>query len=287
MSVLIAAVETLTGSGLRMFMTIHQLLGHSPEQVAALGQLAHPGDAFLWLHDFFTLCPSVRLQRNDLEFCGAPGPASNACGICVYGPERLSHLYWIKHVFAVLTPTVVAPSRVTLEFWLGAATFRVAKSHVVPHLTLDWVPRGQPETPSDRDRIRVGFLGSAMRHKGWQVFEKMSYSPALSDRFDFIALTASKVSLRGKKISVNVSPEHPNAMADAVRQQEIDLVLHWPDWPETFALTAYEGLEGGAFVVTNQGSGNVAATVRQLDRGAVLENEEVLLAFSKAAPQRP
>jgi len=68
-------------------------------------------------------------------------------------------------------------------------------------------------------------------------------------------------------------------MADAVRTNGIDLVLHWPNWPETFALTAFEALEGGAFLITNEGSGNVAATVRQLDRGAVLTDEDALFDF--------
>ena len=287
MSVLSAATKTLTDAGLRVFLTIHHLLGHSPERIAELGQSIRATNTtpntFLWLHDFFTLCPATRLQRNDLEFCGAPDLASNACGLCVYGQERQTHLDRIKHLFAVLAPMVLAPSQGTLDLWRGAAAFRIAKSRVVPHLALEWTPgpeiAPEPETDMAKKRIRVGFLGTATHHKGWPVFERMSYSSQFADRFEFVGLTASEVELSGNRISVNITPDHPNAMADAVRTNGIDLVLHWPNWPETFALTAFEALEGGAFLITNEGSGNVAATVRQLDRGAVLTDEDALFDF--------
>jgi hypothetical protein len=283
MSVLTEVLRTRAETGLRMLVTLHHLLGHSPERITDMCRIAHPEDVFLWLHDFFTLCPGVRLQRNDLQFCGAPDLASNACGLCVYGPERVAHLDRMKGLFAELAPKVIAPSQVTLDFWESVAAFRVAGTRVVPHVTLEWVPRADPDPvsdrPADHTRIRVGFLGTAARHKGWPIFQRLSYMPELADRFDFVALTASKAELRGKAISVNVTPEHPNAMADAVREQKIDLVLHWPDWPETFALTALEAMEGGAFVVTNSGSGNVAASVRNYDRGVVLTDERALLDF--------
>lgn len=283
MSVLTEVVRARAETGLRVLVALHQMLGHSPERITDLCRVAHPEDVFLWLHDFFTLCPGVRLQRNDLQFCGAPDPASNACGLCVYGPERGAHLDRMKGLFAELAPKVIAPSQVTLDFWESVAAFRVAGTRVVPHITLEWVPRADPDPVSDRatdrTKIKVGFLGTTARYKGWPIFQRLSYMPELADRFDFVALTASKAKLRGNAISVNVTPGHPNAMADAVREQKLDLVLHWPDWPETFALTALEAIEGGAFVVTNSGSGNVAASVRNHDRGAVLTDERALFDF--------
>jgi hypothetical protein len=68
-------------------------------------------------------------------------------------------------------------------------------------------------------------------------------------------------------------------MAEAVAAEKIDLVLHWPQWPETFALTAYEAYQGGASLITNTVSGNVAATVEAMGRGVVLQDEDELLRF--------
>ncbi|MEJ1935708.1 hypothetical protein WDZ92_36410, partial [Nostoc sp. NIES-2111] len=55
------------------------------------------------------------------------------------------------------------------------------------------------------------------------------------------------------------------------------IVLNWPSWPETFSFTAFEAMEAGAFVLTNDRSGNVADAVRQYYRGLVLHGEEELL----------
>lgn len=279
MSDLIETTRRSADLNTQVFVAIHHLLGHNPEQIAELAQTAEASEVVLWLHDYFSLCPGVRLQRNDLDFCGAPEVDSNACGLCVYGTERRSHLERMKHLFDVLMPTVLAPSQVTQDLWLKRATFRVSRTEVVPHVILDWTPRSVPEVRNDNDRIRVGFLGTATPHKGWPTFEKLTYSPALKDRFEFLALTTHKMNLCGRRVTVHVTPEQPNAMTDAVRAQEIDLVVHWPDWPETFALTAYEALEGGAFLVTNEGSGNVAATIQKLGRGKVLTDKDTLFDF--------
>ena len=68
-------------------------------------------------------------------------------------------------------------------------------------------------------------------------------------------------------------------MSDAVAENDIDLVVHWPTGRETFSYTTFEALVGSAYVVTNSGSGNVAAVVNDVGRGVVLNSEEDLLEF--------
>lgn len=46
------------------------MLGHSAETIAELATAG--SEAWLWLHDFVTLCPSPHLQRNGIAFCGGP-----------------------------------------------------------------------------------------------------------------------------------------------------------------------------------------------------------------------
>lgn len=59
-------------------------------------------------------------------------------------------------------------------------------------------------------------------------------------------------------------------MIRALADRRVDFVLHWASCAETFSFSTHEALAAGAYVLTNAGSGNVAATVRRLDRGAVL-----------------
>ncbi len=279
MSDLIAAIEDLVEAGTRVSLSIHQLLGHNPEQVAQLGTHIDFKNIVVWLHDYFTICPGVRLQRNNLAFCGAPDVASNACRICAYGKERVSHVRRMKKLFATLAPTILSPSSFAQDLWLTSSAFRTKKIVTVPHLTLTWEPRAQPLKPTAFGRIRIGFLGTPVRHKGWPVFEHLSHDPAFQARFEFIVFYASDTRTEGRKVEVRITADNPDAMARAVAAEEIDLVLHWPEWPETFALTAYEALEGGAWLVTNAGSGNVASTVEQLGRGVVLPDEDALTEF--------
>jgi hypothetical protein len=70
-----------------------------------------------------------------------------------------------------------------------------------------------------------------------------------------------------------------HAMAAALAEYGIDLVLVLSPWPETFSYVTYEAIAAGADVITLEGSGNVADAVRRHDRGVVLRDEDALLSF--------
>ncbi len=78
---------------------------------------------------------------------------------------------------------------------------------------------------------------------------------------------------------VATSPGQPDAMADAVRDLQIDLVLVLSTWPETFSYVTYEALAGGADVVCLADSGNVADAVLSRGRGVVMADESSLFDF--------
>lgn len=281
MSDLIAAIGTLAQADTltKFSLTIHHLLGHNPEQIAQLGAHIASEDTVLWLHDYFTICPGYKLLRNDLAYCGAPDVTSNACGLCAYGKERVRHLPRIQHLLERLSPTVLAPSEFTRDLWQARAGLTAAKTLAVPHLTLNWQARCKTRTEKAASRIRIGFLGTPARHKGWPVFEDLAHNSALSDKFEFVSFFKSKRKSKIRNLPIQLTPEQPNAMAEAVAAEKIDLVLHWPQWPETFALTAYEAYQGGASLITNTVSGNVAATVETMGRGVVLQDVDELLRF--------
>ncbi|WP_156186923.1 hypothetical protein [Afipia felis] len=276
---LVGAIGDMTRLDTKVSLIIHQLLGHNPEQIAQLGKYIDSKDIVVWLHDYFMICPSVRLQRNDLAFCGAPDVASNACGICVYGEERVHHLRRMKKFFATLAPTVISPSTFTQDLWVSRTSFRTTKILTVPHVSLAWEKRHDTLESNKAPRIRLAFLGTPARYKGWFVFDRLSRDPRFQDKFDFVVFTTSKIRSEARKVDVQISHEMTDAMARAIKAEQIDLVLHWPEWPETFALTAYEALEGGAWLITNESSGNVASTVERLKRGIILTDEDALTAF--------
>ena len=56
-------------------------------------------------------------EVDDLAFCGGPPETSSACMICAHGAGRQRHLTRLRAFFAAVSPVVLAPSRLALDFW--------------------------------------------------------------------------------------------------------------------------------------------------------------------------
>lgn len=279
MSTLIAWVEQASAAIGYIAVVVHHLRGHSPEQVAELVQATGSKRCVFWLHDSFSICPSVTLQRNNLVFCRAPTVESNACTLCVYGRERITHSLRMRRFFESLDIAVASPSAVIAEFWKEKAGLPYTSLSILPHITLEIVPRKQLLDLARRT-VTIGFLGAPAQHKGWPIFVSLMHEFAEDSRYRFAVLSTERPQAGENSWQpVHVTAKKPNAMSDAVAAEEIDIVLHWPTGLESFSFTTFEAIIGGAHIVTHTGSGNVAATVREVGHGVILENEEDLRAF--------
>lgn len=268
-------------------LVIHSLLGHAPEAVAKMARVLDPDDAWFWLHDNFSICPSYALQRNGITYCGAPAPTSQACGICVYGEERRQHLPRIRELFAEIDFTVVAPSQAEHALWTEKSGIRAARSIVLPHLSLDWSGVHPPIGHVCGTPVKVAFIGVASAIKGWPVFERLAETCVGLEGYEFYYFGVSQTdSLAVTARHVSVTGDEPTTMRDALMGERIDLFLQWSSCPETFSFSTYEALAAGAAVVTHPGTGNVATIVRETGRGKVLENQERLLEFFTSGEAR-
>jgi hypothetical protein len=279
MASLIEAVASVVEKGRKARVIVHHLLGHAPEALADLIKASGDNKPLFWLHDFFTLCPSYTLQRNTLQFCGAPKASSNACILCAFGSARTDHQTRVEVFFHATKPIVVSPSKVTAEFWQSKSELKHESLHVVPHITLQEVKKTGMAVGSKK--LRIGHLGAAATHKGWPTFTNLLYALPDAD-IEFIVLSNKRENV-GEDAweNVRVTAEAPDAMVKAVAKHDLDFVLHWASWPETFSFTTFEALEGGAYVLTNHISGNVRATVETTGRGAVFGDMQALLGFFK------
>lgn len=279
MSTVIEATRILAKDVGRIGVVVHHLLGHNPEQISDLTRATGKNRCVLWLHDFFTLCPNFVLQRNNVSFCGAPPETSNACSLCLYGSERVSHLDRMAAFFEEVDVDVVAPSQFAADFWTARTSLSAASVTVLPHAEIEWEECAPG--PEEGGRVSVAFIGYPAPHKGWPMFERLVRGFRGSDLgFDFVYLGTSPLGLDGvENVHVHVTAEEPNAMIRALAERRVDFVLHWASCAETFSFSTHEALASGAYVLTNACSGNVAATVRRLARGAVLADENELEAF--------
>lgn len=267
----------------RRLMVLHSLLGHSAEALLSLAKALKIEHSYFWLHDYFSLCESYTLLRNDLAFCAAPKQSSQACFVCSHGASRSIHQERVASLFSKLRPTLVAPSRAALTTWGNNPLRRHISGRIVlPHCEL--VPVAQKQKGRTKgsvteasDPLRVGFLGYDLYHKGWSVFERLAATFSADSRYRFFHLGNRQI--RNPLVNfvrVNGGSHDRDAMIKAVREHSLQVVLIWPKWPETFSFVTLEAIAGGAFIITNAISGNVARLVRQYAAGCVLENERAL-----------
>ncbi len=263
-------------------LVIHHLSGHAPEEIVALAKALGLSTCHFWLHDYFTLCTSYALQRNNVASCDAPSITSNACHVCVYGKERGAQAARVSAFFGALDVHLASPSEVALSFWKSRTDLRTASVRVEPHvvLTREKTPVTDgfnPEAP-----IRIAFVGTPVPHKGWPVFAELQKRLSADAGFEFFFFGAeTPVNSAIEHIRTHVRSADPGTVTQAIRDQNIDIVLHWASWRETFSFSAFEALAGGAFVLTNSGSGNVAAAVRKHRRGKVLDDADALFELAK------
>jgi hypothetical protein len=254
------ALRVLVAAGTELDMVIHHLMGHSPEAISALILAAEVNHPLMWIHDYFTLCSDYSLMRNDIEFCGAPPLSSLACSICCYGEERDTHARRMETFFETHSPIVLAPSAIALEIW-QRGHLPCSASMVHSPARLSSQTGDVPRVGSGNQRlVRVAHLGASTYLKGWHVFEDLALERAGDARYEFLHFGTESATLSAKNvrhIEVSVSGQNPHAMVEALVREEVDVVISWQMWAETFSFTAHEALAAGAFVVARRDAGNV------------------------------
>ncbi len=271
------ALLTVKAGQINLHCVLHHLMGHNPARILALANLCDSSQSIVWIHDFFTLCPSYTLLRNGLFFCNAPSPKSAGCSVCCYGNTRVSHLTDLGYLFEQIKPRVMAPSKVTLDLWLEKSELPHTSAGVLSYGEIHWQ---EINAKTYSEPLRIAFVGLPRHHKGWEVFLELAKRAASDARYQFYQLGSlpQRDSSTIQHIRVKVGPEDRNAMSETIRREKIDVVVSWSLWPETFCLAAHEALAGGAYVIARREAGNVwpgilASNDRQ---GCVLDEENQL-----------
>jgi hypothetical protein len=281
----ISVIANLRAQGTTIQCVIHHLMGFAPELVLDLIRAAGGLRPILWIHDFFTVCPSYALMRNDVAFCGGPPPESVACSICSYGDERKTHIVRIRNFFEATQPAVLAPSEIALSLWRNRGQLPHLEGEVFSIARLLTAPSDRSRTTDSSTReqpIRIAHLGARAFLKGWSVFEDLAARLANDGRYEFLQLGSpnSEAALPGfiRNIPVVVNAQRRNAMVEAIAEANIDVVVSWQVWPETFSLSVHEALAGGAFVIARIGAGNVwpAIEANAPDQGLAIMDEAEL-----------
>lgn len=275
-----AVLDEIRASGRTIRSIVHHLLGFAPELVEKLIRATGDVNPIVWVHDLFTLCPSIHMLRNDAKFCFAPQCDSAVCGICVYGPDRSAHVRRMRNFFASLRPQVVAPSATLLEFWRDKGGYTYRGSQVITPCEVCF-DRSVPAYDDARP-LRVAFLGLAAYHKGWDAYESLAKWHARDARYEFFHIGSDGPDVPHlKRIPVTVTPASRHAMVEAVRDAGVDVVVNWSLCYESFSFTAAEAVAAGAFVVARRDAGHVWPLVSAIDarRGCRIATDSELYAL--------
>ena len=264
---------------IRLFV-VHSMFGHRASRLVSAARALGAQRSFFWLHDYASVCEGYNLLRDDVAFCHAPPPDSMACRVCIYGGRRAAYLATLRDVFAAIGFDVLAPSRVALDLWLRAADLPYRSAQVHANCRLDPLPAR--EVDAAERKVRVAFVGFPLVHKGWPMFRDLVRRMRALEVYSFYHLSTAETlqPMDGLTcVPVQVDPYDRFAAVTALSEHAIDLVLVLSPWPETFSFVTYEAFAAGADVVTLAGSGNVAAVVRERERGVVLRDGEALTRF--------
>jgi len=277
---LTAAFNVVRDGGMACTHIVHHLKGHAPEHLASL---ATGGTRpIVWVHDYFSLCPSFNLLRNDVRYCGGPPPWSAACSVCVFRDDRAAHQPRVRAYFAATRPVVVAPSDPALQLWRQRAQLLYAEAHVLAPAMLRMDGEAVGATRMGIGPLRIAHLGAAIPSKGWSVFRSLAEHFAQDPRYKFHQLGIDGSRSRCYVYDpVMVGREDRHAMIREIVRHAIDVAIIWSIWPETFSFTAHEALAGGAFVVTHLGAGNVwpAIAANAPDQGIAVDDAAALFAL--------
>ena len=265
---------------------IHQLLAFALDRVAdLLGAVSVP--VKLFLHDYYTVCPSAHLLKNGKTYCGSEKPTAEKCSSCTkWTPSHHAKIHsLLESVRERLT--VVAPSAAARDVWLQTFVDFREQTIVIPHLRAEGeVPNAYQKKAEDVP-IRIAYVGAPVPHKGWNVFQRLATELRDSDKnFEFYHFGVN--SPGGpliRNVPVSFVEDGLEAMTSAIRRTNIDVVLLWALSPETYSYTLYESMQANVMVLTNPDSGNIADVVESQRVGRVFRTEKELWAYLQNVEQ--
>lgn len=259
---------------------IHHLLNFDLEFLSTILN-CYSAPIYFYLHDYYSICVQNSLLKNDKKYCGEDGINEEKCWDCKHFCVALKHhekmaYFFFKHKKRL---SIVSPSEKALDIWLKSYPNLKNQSIVIPHQNLVGEYDKNLRVLDKTDIVKIAFVGSQTIKKGWGVWfslvdqlnkKKLNYKfyhfGKSTDTAEFI-----------NKVSVKVDIEHIDAMTVALRKYQIDCVLLWSIWPETYSYTYFESYASNAYIITNSYSGNMSDMVRKNENGIVLATEEQLM----------
>ena len=249
------------------YLLIHTLQGQNINTIGKIADNFTNKKTYYWVHDYFSICESYTLFRNDVEYCYAPSIDSSACEVCLHGDRRKEHLQKINSLFSKIG-TFITPSPTSTKLMLDQYPMLEKKILTKPHYDI----LDAKISLKNIKKIKVAYCGYASYHKGYFDFIKIADQLSGNKKFKFFKLSNDSIAEENiTNIPVAVSHSNPLAMVNALKKQKIDIVIMPSKWPETFNLVTYEALSAKVPVLVIGKNGHPSKIIKSTGLGWVVE----------------
>jgi hypothetical protein len=235
-----------------------------------------PSQVRFFVHDFYSACPQINFMKNGVEFCGGPEINAAICDGCQFGSVRKRKHPEFENLLDNYVDLVIAPSEFASKTWLKSFPRCHSKTIVVPHLVLKASLPG--ELMRENSKLRIAYVGYKSHYKGFETWLRFVKHFQNHPKFEFFHFGDDQIDYSGAT-HVKVNMLGGQAMANRLREFNIDVSFLWSICPETFSFTLYESWSASSFIVTNPNSGNIAFIVRANELGEVFQSELQLFSF--------
>jgi len=259
---------------------IHHLLGWEDQFLWWFVSEVKGAKLLLYLHDFYSLCPSKHLLHDDQKYCGYLESHDDGvvCRSCRYEHRLKDWRNMFSAIFDVaehvICPSVILADAIGRTYAVDAQKLRICE-----HLRT--VVTDRPVSKGKNKKLKVAYLGYRKNYKGWDVFRAIYKNPQLSRHYDFYHI-GSNLNLRTiglNRVSYSFH-KNPLAAVDALLKHEIDLVLLLSLVPESYSFTLHESFAAGVPVIALEQSGNIAWKINKGEvYGRVFPDDDSLIAF--------
>jgi hypothetical protein len=272
-------ISDLLGSINIKGLLIHQLIGYKRNDTLINFIKMFNCPIFYYIHDYGTICSNHALLKNNKKFCGTDGVNFKKCFNCRFYLPSIRRIKFYNKLFVECKSIrFVFPSEFIKSIWLSIYGSEFEKKcHVIPNQKFSTEINNISRNKT-LEKIKIAYIGYQNRVKGWDTWKKVANIN--HDVYEPYILGRCQEKLKNvKEVNVSFIENGPNAMVEAIKNNEIDIAFLWSTRPETYGYTFYESYIGGTFIITNKDSGNIAEMVKRLNCGISFDSEEELINY--------
>lgn len=259
---------------------IHHIIRSRISEIKYIVERIECVKVVFYLHDFYTCCFNYNLLRNDETSCVGK---MDMCKGCSYEKLRKKHMPEVADLFRSIENRVafVAPSDYVRNQWGKYYPQYAEKAVVISHQKSEGQYEGNRNLLSHAAKIRIGYVGAQTKPKGWEIWKDiLDKLPNAKEDYDFYYFGNGLEEIEGMtKVCVEIHRQGKDAMIQALRDNQIDVVLLGSVWGETYSYTLYEAHAANCYVLAMETGGNIAYTVQHENWGRVFNSNEDIIDF--------